>query len=173
MKSSLKEQGFLTIKELRALPQYPSDHAFQQGPVAVIECAQEIPCNPCEAACKFGAIRVGTPITEIPKFYADLCTGCSLCVAKCPGLAIFVVDKTYSAKMATVAFPHEYLPLPKQGNMVDAVNREGVVVCQAQVIRVVSPQSFDRTPVVTVAVPKELADEVRGMRQLTEVSSHD
>jgi len=158
--------GYLTTEEAKKLAQYPSKRRFAKGPVAVIECVQEIPCNPCEAACPFGAITVGERIINIPTFQEDLCTGCVQCVAKCPGLAIFIIDKTYSQDTATVSFPHEYLPLPEKGDLVQAVDRQGNVVCSAEVLRVVRPKAFDRTAVVTIIVPKHFADDVRGMKRL-------
>lgn len=160
------ESGFLTTKEAKQLAAYPSEERFAQGPVAIIECAQDIPCNPCETSCPFGAIKVGEPITNIPQFHEDLCTGCMRCVARCPGLAIFVVDKTYAFDLATVSFPHEYLPLPEKGSTVEAVDRQGNVVCSAEVLRVAAPKAYDRTAVVTIVVPKQFADDVRGMKRL-------
>ncbi len=44
---------------------------------------------------------------------------------KCPGLAIFIIDETYSETEATVLLPYEYLPLPKEGDYVTGLNRGG------------------------------------------------
>lgn len=154
------------MEELKAYNRLPSDERYEKGPVAVIECVQEIPCNPCEAACRFGAIQVGTPITNLPVLEEGKCTGCGACIAHCSGLAIFVVDKTYSKTQATVSFPHEYLPLPEKGDTVDAVNRAGQVVCKGEVVRIVDIAKNDCTPVVTIAIPREYADDVRGMARL-------
>lgn len=158
--------GCLEYKELAELQELPSDDRYAKGPVAVVECVQEIPCNPCEAACKFGAIQIGTPITNLPKVVHSQCTGCGMCVAKCPGLAIFIVNKAYSETTATVGFPYEYIPTPTEGMIVQAVNRKGEVVCDAKVVKIMNPASFDHTPVVTLEIPKELADEVRSMKRL-------
>jgi Fe-S-cluster-containing hydrogenase component 2 len=163
---SLIETGHVTIEELKTFKLFPSDDRFAKGPVAVVECIQEIPCNPCEAACPVGAIKVGEPITALPIVDSVACTGCGICVAQCPGLGIFLVDKTYSDKEATVAFPYEYLPLPEAGAAVKAVNRAGEVVCDAKVVKVMNPKSFNRTPVVTIAVPKELSDDVRSIKRI-------
>jgi len=127
---------------------------------------QEIPCNPCEDACPFGAIHVGSPITNCPTLSEDKCTGCGVCVAQCPGLAIFIVDKTYNGTQATVSFPFEYLPLPEKGDTVQAVNRACEFVCEAKVVKVVKIKKNDNTPVVTIAVPKEYADSVRSIRRI-------
>ncbi len=162
---SLIQTGYLEYEELAAAQELPGQERYAQGPVAVIECVQEIPCNPCEVACKSGAIRIGEPITNLPVLAAGKCTGCGVCVAKCPGLAIFIVNKTYSETTASVAFPFEYFPIPQEGAAVKAVNRKGDVVCDAVVLKVMDPKSFDHTPVVTVEIPKELADEVRGIQR--------
>lgn len=159
--------GYLTYEELRALRAVPSDARYAKGPVAVIECVQEIPCNPCETSCPSRAICVGDPIVNLPCLAEEQCTGCGMCVAKCPGMAIFVVDKVYSDTTATVGFPYEYFPLPKEGAAVTAVDRAGQPVCGGTVVRVMNPKAFDHTPVVTVEIPKAFADEVRGIERGT------
>lgn len=160
---SLIETGYLEYEELAALQTLPTKERYEQGPVAVIECVQEIPCNPCEAACKFGAIKVGDPITNLPTLVPSKCSGCTMCVAKCPGLAIFVVNKAFTDTTATVAFPYEYMPTPTVGDTVLAVNRRGEEVCEATVVKVLNPTNFDHTPVVTIEFPTEYADEVRSI----------
>ncbi len=162
---ALEQSGYITREELEQFGLLPSKKRFEQGPVAVIECIQEIPCNPCEAACPRNAIQIGTPITALPTLKEELCTGCGICIAKCPGLAIFTVDKTYSDKEATVSFPYEYVPLPVKDEIVDAVNRAGEVVCKGRILKVLNPKANDRTPVVTVAIQKEFADDVRSMKR--------
>ena len=107
---------------------------------------------------------MGEPITSLPVLHEEKCDGCLLCIAPCPGLAIFVLDETYSDREATVMLPYEFLPLPEKGEKVDALNRRGEVVAEGTVVRVRNPKAFDRTPVVTVAVPKELGMEVRHIR---------
>lgn len=162
----LSDKGFLCTAELKKRGRYPSEERFEQGPVAIIECNQEIPCNPCESACNFGAIHIGEPITNLPELDEEKCTGCGLCVAQCPGLAIFVIDKTYSNDMSTVSFPYEYPKLPDEGDEIDAVDREGKYVCKGKVTKVLKSKSFDRTPVVTIAVPDKYIDKVRSMAKL-------
>jgi Fe-S-cluster-containing hydrogenase component 2 len=163
MALNIEKHGFATLEELRATPGFPSDERLARGPCAVIECVQEIPCNPCEAACPRHAIKVGIPITNLPALDEDRCTGCGICIASCPGLAIFVVDMSRTDGTATVQFPWEYLPPPVKGSTVELVNREGVSVTTGTVRDVRSAKSFDRTTVVTVEVPKAMALEVRGM----------
>lgn len=162
---SIKEVGYITKQELIDAKQDISDERYAKGAVAVVECVQEIPCNPCEAACKYGAIIIGDPITNLPKIQEDNCTGCGVCVAQCPGLAIVIVNKVYSDTEATVAFPYEYIPTPQVGETWEAVNRQGVVQCECKIVKVMNPKAFDRTPVVTISIPKEYADEVRSIKR--------
>ncbi|MGI9861988.1 4Fe-4S binding protein [Moorella naiadis] len=131
--------------------------------VAVIECPQAIPCNPCETACPFGAITVGEPITNQPRLDQARCKGCGLCVVACPGLAIFLIDRSYAPGQAVVAFPYEYLPRPEPGQQVAVSDREGKTIGFGQTLRVWQPRRDDPTMVVQVIVPQELAGEVRGL----------
>jgi Fe-S-cluster-containing hydrogenase component 2/bacterioferritin-associated ferredoxin len=163
MENGVLTDGFPSQIEIAQTCGCPDLARMNRGPVALIECVQEIPCNPCEAACKFGAIHIGECITNIPKLDWEKCTGCSQCVAACPGLAIFVVDKSYSQEEATISFPFEYFPLPTAGNTVDAVSRAGEVLCQGRVLRVLSPKQYDHTAVITIAVAQEYADSVRSI----------
>lgn len=155
--------GILTAEELMAAPGVPSEKRLAKGKVAVIECGQEIPCNPCESACHFGAIVIGEPLTNLPILVEDKCTGCGLCLPVCPGLAIFLVDALYSDTEAAVSFPYEMLPLPKKGQRVQALDRAGEVVGEGTVVAVQNPRRNDRTPIVTVAVPKAQAMVVRNI----------
>jgi len=156
-------RGYVTLEELKGTPGCPGDERLQRGAVAVIECVQEIPCNPCEAVCPYGAITVGEPITNLPVLDGDRCCGCGLCLAACPGLAIFLVDMTRGPGEAAVSFPFEYLPLPGAGARVAAVNRSGDIVTEGTVLSVKNPHRNDRTPIVTITIPREFAMEVRGI----------
>ena len=158
--------GYPSMDEIKVANGWPTEERFQKGPIAILECVQEIPCNPCEDACPFGAIHVGSPITNCPTLSETACAGCGVCVAQCPGLAIFIVDKAYSQTEAAVSFPYEYLPLLNQGDTVQAVNRACEFVCEATVIKVANIKKQDHTPVVTIVVPKECADSVRSIRRI-------
>jgi len=164
MIDTFKKEGFLNKDEISKYPGCPSHERLKKGPVAVIECTQKIPCNPCEAACPFGAINVGDPITNLPVLDEKKCKGCGLCIASCPGLAIFSVDYTYSDNKALVSFPYEYLPLPEVGDKVEAVNRKGEVITSGNIIKVDNKKSNDHTSIISIAIPKELFMEVRGIK---------
>jgi thioredoxin reductase/Fe-S-cluster-containing hydrogenase component 2 len=132
-------------------------------PIPIIECLQYIPCNPCETSCPSHAIIVGKPITNLPKLVPDKCTGCGMCVACCPGLAIVLLDMTFSNTEALVTIPYEYLPIPQVGDAVDAVNRHGKTLCKAKVIRIRNPKIFAGTALVSIAVPKQVAKEIKDL----------
>ena len=164
MEKAREEAGVASLAELRASPGYPSEERLETGPVVVIECIQEIPCNPCESACRFNAIVVGEPITNLPRLIEQKCRGCGECIPACPGMAIFLVNRTYSPEEAAVSIPYEYFPLPEISSTVDALDRRGERVCSGRVIRVSNPKKNDNTAVVTVAVPKCYSDQVRSLR---------
>jgi Fe-S-cluster-containing hydrogenase component 2 len=166
LKDSIVITGIPSDEELAACPGVPTQERMKRGRVAVIECVQEIPCNPCEEVCSHGAITVGGQITALPVLDGERCTGCGLCIAGCPGLAIFVVDKSRDDGMAVVEFPFEYIPLPAQGDIVTAVSRAGDEVCAAEVLAVKKSKAFDGTVVVSLLVPYKHADVVRGMKRL-------
>lgn len=173
MAEGVRYTGIPTWEELRNSPGFPNEERLKKGRVAVIECVQEIPCNPCEDACSVGAISVGSPITNLPVLDADKCTGCGKCLARCPGLAIFLINYQYSETEAVVSFPFEYWPFPKEGDVVDAVDRGGRIVCKSAVTSVRMPASFNNTCIVSIAVPKEHFLQVRSMKLLRQEEKPD
>jgi len=161
--SGLDYSGALSPGELKKIPGVPSERRMKKGPVAFLECNQNIPCDPCELACPRGAIRVGQPVTNLPVLKEEKCTGCGICIPSCPGLAIFVVDQSKKGREATLRLPYEFFPWPEAGSVVPALNREGKIVTTARVLKVSSAKAHDRTAVVTISVPKEFALEVRAI----------
>jgi ferredoxin len=73
---NLRSCGVISNEELIQFGVLPSDERLAAGPVAIIECIEEIPCNPCEAICHKGAISIGFPIINLPKIDRNLCEGC-------------------------------------------------------------------------------------------------
>ena len=49
MSKGMSETGYLSDEELDNGPGIPSEGRRRRGPVAVLECIQDIPCNPCES----------------------------------------------------------------------------------------------------------------------------
>ncbi|TCO71462.1 NADH-quinone oxidoreductase subunit I [Marinisporobacter balticus] len=163
---SLKTVGSPSLEELKNSPSFPREEDFLRGPIAVIECIEEIPCNPCQTACPKGAIFVGKPITNLPKIDFKKCMGCGICVAACPGLAIYIKDLTYSEQEVRISFPFEYLPLPNIGDVVDMVGRKGEEICKGRVTRINNGKANHNTVVISATYPKEYFQEVISMKRL-------
>ena len=151
--NTYEKTGVLKLENLKI----PTDKQLKKG-VAIIECIQEIPCDPCVAICPVESISM-KDINDIPKIDYDKCTGCKRCVSICPGLAIFVV-KLIDEK-AQITLPYEFLPIPKVGDIVKALDREGKSRGDAKVIRV---NRSSKTTVITIEVDKDLAMEVRNIK---------
>ncbi len=138
----------------RVKEKFPPIERIDRGPVAVVECYRKIPCNPCETACRLHAIEIGPDINSIPVLAYETCTGCAVCLSRCPGLAILVVDGSKSQENVEFRIPYEFLPLPKEGDEVWGLDRAGQKLARVRVMRVSNPKAFDRTPVITVEVPR-------------------
>lgn len=166
MNRGIAYTGIPSNEELSHCPGFPSQERMKKGRVAIIECIQNIPCNPCEAACPMKAIHIGDDITALPHLDEAKCIGCSICLTFCPGIAITVIDKSYSDHLAQIDFPYEFLPLPHKGDVVDAVGRDGQFLCLANVISVSHTESKGDTPIISMELPIEFADEARSMKRL-------
>ncbi|MDR0654591.1 MAG: 4Fe-4S dicluster domain-containing protein [Synergistaceae bacterium] len=135
----------------------------KKGGLVIVECPQRIPCNPCNTSCPAGAITPFEDINDTPEINYPKCTGCAICVAVCPGLACFVIDLSFAPDKALYKLPYEMLPVPAKGAAVDCLNRTGEVVARGTVEAVTEPKK-DKTHVVHVSAPKELAGDIRAIR---------
>jgi len=140
----------------------PPEEILAQKAVVMVECFQNIPCDPCAASCPFGAILSFVDINDLPEVDYNKCTGCGLCIASCPGLAIFVIDMNYSSKEAVIKLPYEMLPIPKKGQIVSGLDREGNKVAEVQVDKVFKTRN--KTYLISITVPKEMALIIRNIR---------
>lgn len=148
-----EKTGVLALKDLMV----PSKKQLEKG-VAILECVQDIPCDPCVDSCPVNAISM-KDINALPVNDFDACIGCGKCVGACPGLAIFVVK--IRDEKALITLPYEFLPVPNIGDTVKALDREGDVKDEALVKKVVKT---GKTMVITVEVKKDLAMDVRNIR---------
>ena len=157
---SIPASGVPTKDDLKKV--IPPSKVLAKGPVVIVECFQNIPCDPCAASCPSGAIQPFGDINDLPVVDYNKCTGCGLCIASCPGLAIFVVDVNYSNTEALIKLPYELLPIPKKGQLVSGLDRAGQKVADVKVIKVL--KTNNKTNVVSILVPKELAMVIRNIR---------
>jgi sarcosine oxidase, subunit alpha len=121
----------------------------------VIRCVQEIPCNPCEAACPEHLIRLGGSIMNLPKF-DGACLGCGECVSVCPGLAINLVINDYdpSGEKALLMLPFEFsLDRVPLGTQVDTVDMVGNPIGKGKVIAIRQRPEQDRRHLLLLEVP--------------------
>lgn len=164
------EKSGLDFKESRAISFNKNEPDKYFGKLRpIIECSQAIPCNPCETSCPVGAITVGKNINSLPLIDYEKCSGCGICATKCPGLAIFMLQEDPEKNTAILGIPYEFLPLPVKGQEVLLLNRNGAEVGTGKVVRVTKPAN--RTNLVYVEVPLNLANEVRHLHAFSEVNS--
>ena len=153
--------GYVADDEIERVPGV----THKAGVHPVMECTQNIPCNPCQDACKKGCISIGSNITSLPIVVDGAeCINCGMCVASCSGQAIFLVDEDCGDGMATVTIPYEFLPLPEKGTKGKGLGRDGKAICDAEVVSVKSLKAFDKTSLLTMRIPKEYAMKARFFR---------
>jgi thioredoxin reductase/Fe-S-cluster-containing hydrogenase component 2 len=166
LSTTLLEKGYLAENEIGY---FPGVETRQKGIYPVIECTQNIPCNPCQDACVKGCISIGDKITSLPVVGENIdCTGCGLCVASCSGQSIFLIEEKAEENIAYVSMPYEFLPLPERGDRGLALNRSGEVVCETEIIKLRSSKAMDKTNILTIKVPLDMAMKARFFKPLTE-----
>lgn len=156
--TNLLQKGFVAEDEIERFPGVTR----QAGIHPVMECTQNIPCNPCQDACPKGCITIGENITSLPVVDTNhTCVGCGMCVASCSGQAIFLVNEEVEPGYGEVTMPYEFLPLPKTGEKGIALGRDGKKVCEAVVTNVRTAKAFDHTSLLTIKVPNEMLMKAR------------
>ncbi|MCI7107328.1 MAG: FAD-dependent oxidoreductase [Agathobacter sp.] len=162
---NLLKKGYIADDEIERYPGV----THKAGIHPVMECSQNIPCNPCQDACPKHCIKIGENITSLPVVDPESdCIGCGMCVASCSGQAIFLVDETYEPGFATVTLPYEFLPLPEAGEKGYGLGRNGQKVCEAEVVSVKTSRAFDHTNLLTIKVPADMAMKARFFRKVNE-----
>ena len=71
----------------------PSAERRAKGAYIVMECYEEIPCNPCVTSCNFNAVKMAE-LNACPTVDYNNCVGCGNCVSHCPGLACVMINET-------------------------------------------------------------------------------
>ncbi|HBN06420.1 MAG TPA: ferredoxin, partial [Bacteroidales bacterium] len=84
-------------------PYSPNQERMDKRSFVRLECLYGFACNPCQFACKYGAINKSST-SVVPEIDYNKCIGCMECVNQCPGLAIF----GYNTKKKQVYLPFEY-----------------------------------------------------------------
>ncbi len=143
---------------------FPSQERLAKGPVVVVECFETIPCNPCFTACHSGGIEAFNDITDLPIIDFEKCNGCALCISSCPGLAIMVIDYSYEKDYVKMILPYEFFPLPTEGEWVMGLDRSGTEVAKVQVLSVRNNKKQDKTPIISIAVPKIHYKRIRNIK---------
>ncbi|MGD8345896.1 MAG: FAD-dependent oxidoreductase [Lysobacterales bacterium] len=153
----------------------------EEGIAVVFHCDQDIPCNPCTSVCPNQAISTGDDIRGKPRFIGDeigkVCNGCTKCVTICPGLAITLVDYRKDSEHPIVSLAHEFQKEDIQsGDTVTVLDTEGVALGQAEVAKVVAGKKMDRTLLLRLKAPKEIAKRIAGIQvqkpEVTEPMAH-
>ena len=134
---------------------------LKRGPHAVIECTEEIPCNPCCTACPQGAITMAEGLSSLPCLNRGKCTACGLCIPCCPARpSLSSMIPIPGAKVCFLSHLN-LLPCPLWGSRSSlptaAAGQWGRIIH-----RVLCPPAFRQTAVVTLRVPLALLDTVRG-----------
>src|SRR5690606_26855514 len=114
-------------------------------------------------------------IRSIPVFLGDgfCCEVCEQCVAGCPGLAITLVDYRNNKNMPTVSIPYEFNRDPiQQKDLVTAMDTEGEPLGEFEVLSVHSIPESDRTLVIHVQAPREIASRIAGIRMQESQITH-
>ncbi len=135
----------------------------------VFHCSQEIPCNPCTSVCPQKLIAIEeTDLRCLPEFRGaeggKACVGCERCVTVCPGLAITLVDERGEGG-PIVTMPFEF-PSDRlsPGNRVVVLDDVGTPLGEVSVLEVKALPKNDRTVLVKVRAPRDIAARIAGIR---------
>lgn len=155
---NLLKRGYITDLEATKYPGVKITHGIHP----VIECTQNIPCNPCRDACPKGCISIRESIVALPEFDENTdCVGCGQCIAACSGQCIVLVNDGIGNGMTSITIPYEFLPLPVKGETGIAMDRGGVPLCKAVITEVRTSKSFDHTHLLTFTVPQTMGMRAR------------
>jgi bacterioferritin-associated ferredoxin len=106
-------------------------------------------------------------IRQVPRFIGNsyACGVCEMCVAGCPGLAITLVDYRSNPDLPFVSIPYEFTrETLKLKDMVMGLDTEGRELGMLEVVSTHTIARNDRTLVVQVQAPRNIARQIAGIR---------
>jgi len=157
------QRGYNTRTELEERGIFPPDELLKSKRLAVIECIEDIPCNPCEEACRFKGIHKET-FTKPGQVDWENCNGCAACLLACPGLSVFLMEIRNGKGYVTL--PYEIMPTPEIGNNAELMNRAGEVIGQGKIVAPTYKALGDATPRWVVTVEMDDPDFVYEVRAI-------
>jgi len=160
----IRRMGHPTIEDLRAKGFIPTEERLAKGPVAIFECVEPIPCNVCVFVCPFKAVKMDK-ITDLPTLDFERCTGCTVCVGRCPGQAIFVVDYSKPGDEGVLILQYDLADPPSKGEKVVLMDREGKELGYGEVL-LTYKEKETKANVVYVKAPKKYLMDARAIRRV-------
>lgn len=158
---NLLTKGYLDNEEIEKYPGVKEE----EGVHPVIECTQNIPCNPCQDSCPNGCIVV-KDIISLPELVdSEECTACGMCIASCPGQAVFLINNEAESGYSYITVPYEFSPIPNVGSLGFALDRSGEKICKAEVVEVKSFTALDKTNLLTMKVPIKYEKKARAFKE--------
>ncbi|MDZ7378533.1 MAG: FAD-dependent oxidoreductase [candidate division KSB1 bacterium] len=157
-------------QKMEVLKSPPGDvyakHPVQLGQTfrPILHCVEEIPCDPCAAVCPSGAIFLRGKKGNLldPPVFSGECSGCTACVAACPGLAI-TLARCIDDHWAEVVIPYELRPSFAVGDHLPVMDQEGNFLEMAEVLRIRYNKKY-KTHLVTLRVSLSNAPLAAGVR---------
>lgn len=157
----LNKTGVPTIEQIKSV--FPDESILNRSKV-IIECYEEIPCNPCSTSCPFDAIYIPNDINTRPQVHYNKCTGCGICVYSCPGLAIINVKTEDNTCLFKI--PYEFVPYPEVNEIMHAINRNGDIIGTCTLEKITITKKQDKTALLSVRVNKKLLYEFITVRRI-------
>lgn len=150
----LHKTGIPTKEQVSSV--FFDDHTLSEYK-AIIECYEDIPCNPCVTSCPVKAISMGPTIHNQPQLDPNLCIGCSICVTSCPGLAIILAKVNQNKAYFKIAY--EMNEVFEKDMIVNALNRAGEVIGEGRIISMLNHPRQLKTQLIEVEVDRKLLHE--------------
>ncbi|OHD24367.1 MAG: hypothetical protein A2V99_14720 [Spirochaetes bacterium RBG_16_67_19] len=130
----------------------------------LIDCPERIACDVCAVVCDREVILIRQAVTNRPEVVNEgNCRNCGLCVAHCPGQAIFLMSDTGPDGQCRITLPYELDEAAAWRQDLLAVDNRGNPLGPARLIRVLRSERFNNTCLLEVSVSGSIASQVRGI----------